>query len=503
MPKIQQYQSQGEFKPSQPSQIDEGLFTSGAKQIGQTAQTLDAITQKFAELKNTQQTTEALTNMKMKLDNIETNANSDQDIYSSQKYHAEVNQAVSESLTKISDPAARAKAAQTFQLSGMDSIGKINNTFRKRQVEVAQNNLYSALSVMEDHYIDAATPQQKEVQVVTAHNTLDQYVSTGILTAEQAQAFKKSIAKDWPRREFLKDVQDNATMASQRLTNGQYAGLDTPEERYWAQNLADTNIRKQKEQVEYADKTAKISNEFNIIKGLAEGNFDKNNISEISKQITAGNIRQEFGEAAIKYFSSPESVDPAGDDNKEAFATMVEQIFESGDKENVSKALIGVLNGGADGRISKDDFGLLIRAATQRGGELTVLQGIKTSLTAGYKAGSPGAELALNFERLKEWNTQSKNGLAGHTFKDFLLNVDAGLKPNEAADAAIKSSIVRLYPSMAGQKEMPNMVIDENSPVRVVFPRETKIYPNRIWDAGAKRFVNNTNREQSSGGKEE
>jgi hypothetical protein len=68
----------------------------------------------------------------------------------------------------------------------------------------------------------------------------------------------------------------------------------------------------------------------------------------------------------------------------------------------------------------------------------------------------------------------------------YLANINQGMTAQKASEDAKKVALAKKYPQTATMENPPNMVIQDNSPVRVIFPNNSKLTPSRVYNPKTK-----------------
>lgn len=234
---------------------------------------------------------------------------------------------------------------------------------------------------------------------------------------------------------------------------------------------AGKNIAKQ---AEVNSKLVTLKNESQLLDEISSGNVTWLNSSDIGKSVAAGEISQEFGQAAIKYIDSPQSIDATGDEDSEAYIKSVKEIFNAKDKQSLRSALVNVLNGGSDGRISKDDIAFIFKAAKERGDSLSGID-----KPGAYAPGSKQPIIDAGMKSVIDWAEKSNIGKPSGVIRDYLSALEStDNNPKDAYNIAINSAVLQRNPALISLPDIPNETLNSGGTVQANIPGMRNIKPD-------------------------
>jgi len=291
-----------------------------------------------------------------------------------------------------------------------------------------------------------------------------------------------------------------------------------PEETYDkldAQITARGDVLERKANLEAAKQ--KISDRFDTINQLATGKIDMSNVDSVIMKLSKDD--PELGEAVQKVIDNDGKLEASAED--ESYQNLVKKIFSSGTKEEVSKFLIEALHARGNSQISKDRLAILVQAATDRANSLPTAYRVGQWQGEKFVPGSPMENLKKQpsptqkentgdgsytpkqnvvdaaIHSISQWGEQTGIKI-GSAFTNFFQGIKDGKHPQQAHDDAIKQAIIEGHPEAAMQKEPPNMVVTSQGNTRLIFPKTTTVYPNRIYNPKTRQLELNKNRERSN-----
>lgn len=234
------------------------------------------------------------------------------------------------------------------------------------------------------------------------------------------------------------------------------------------------------------DLQVKVGSRFNFLDQLASGKINYNDLGSLAtamapKDAELATAMQKVADSKGDYF--PEK------DEDESFNILVEKVFTSPDQAKITDFLLSTLKDRAN--ISQDKLAILVNAAAKRAASLPVEvkkgEPLDPKLASLVGLNPQQVGIDAGIKSLRNW--QKETGItSADTLAQYLQETSKGVDPKIAYDIATKTSIVREYPETVSLDEPPNMVLDPRGNVRVVFPKTTQVYPNRIYNAEKKRF---------------
>lgn len=228
-------------------------------------------------------------------------------------------------------------------------------------------------------------------------------------------------------------------------------------------------------QAQRASKEEMVHSRFDLINQVANGKINFENSGDVTRQISQKD--PELAEAITKVTTSTGSFSTDKPDD-EAYEELVKNVFNSGNREDVSKFLVSALNSNANGNISRDRLAILVNAATSRAKNIPLQNDdgspkspVQNSIDAGLKA-------AVG------WNGQNDKTDPG-VYDDYLKGVHSGKGVQESYNEAVKNSMIRKYPELATVPAAPNAAMSASQGLKSFVPGKSDAKANYSISNGA------------------
>lgn len=250
--------------------------------------------------------------------------------------------------------------------------------------------------------------------------------------------------------------------------------------------MLSTGAEKIQRQQERAQTVQAIGNEAQYLTDLSSGKLSWMNTDDIARDVRAGKISEKFGLAMTSVVQSDGKYTPTSAEN-ENYPKFIDSVFKAKDQEELHKSLLNILEDHKN--ISQEKLSVLINSAMSRGKNLPVStkHGDDPQISPEQVQKDSGALAVVNWGR--------RNGLSNSDISDayqnYISSVDSGKSVKESIDMASKTSILKNHPEVANREDVPNMILDKNSPIRVVFPKNVSIYPDRVYNSKTGSFEQN------------
>ncbi len=245
------------------------------------------------------------------------------------------------------------------------------------------------------------------------------------------------------------------------------------------------------EQAQHEATTTMVNNRFDMVNRIASGQLTWDNSGQTIKGVAL--VDKDLAEAMQQVVNSQGKYQPENQVN-DVYQKMVTGIFSSSSNQEISKFLIDAMNSAGNGKISRDRLAILVNAATNRAKSLPTVNPDGVPLNPGQVAIDAGLKAANGWY---ESNGSKDLGVFDH----YLSNIQAGKTPKESYDLAVKTSVVKEHPELAAHDDVPQMVIGKDSPIRLVFPNTTNIYPRRIFNPSTGKLEDNPQVNKNASGK--
>jgi hypothetical protein len=248
---------------------------------------------------------------------------------------------------------------------------------------------------------------------------------------------------------------------------------------------------KQKKVAKEALEVSQIGNGLSLLQEFSQKAPTAADIPRLSKMGANGDISPELAQAAVRYITSPESIDDYDD---KGLVKYLDAIYEAKDQKLINSASVDVLNGGSDGKASMESVARLVKVAADRGAQLDVKNG------KGVTQESKQGVFDGVFKAVKGWVTQANldKKKENDVMKDFLFSMSTAkpdADPSALYNDVIKRAVIREHPEVSAQKEIPTMVYSQDESLYTIFNSPATVYPHKLYDPKSKTMVNNPNRE--------
>ena len=215
-------------------------------------------------------------------------------------------------------------------------------------------------------------------------------------------------------------------------------------------NIKSNIVKESKNLLEASKEKAKLTQFANFV-GVAKAYADGKDISlkNIQTMVNNGDLSSEDGEAIIM----AKTVKVKRGSNDKAVISLAEGIFDETDKEKQEQAIVNILKGDLD----DNDKSIFIKAAIDYAEDHPSKEFFKSLRTA-------AGNMALNESQM---------------FKDYIKNLNAGIKPGEASQLAMDMELQRQ--SIDNKKEKDLVAyINKNFVAEPVISEDDEKVPARI-----------------------
>jgi len=412
-------------------------FENQQKIIG----TLQNITAQWSHANDVMQETDAKGKYGVGLEQIEQEAVNDPDFKNSDRYIAKLNDLKTQSLKDIDNQFLSQQLSKDFEYKNNLAFLKIKGIQAQKQIDYTKSvAVPQEIAVYQNGMISSMTKAQFIENKDALYNTIDKNVNAGIYDYAEGEKLKKESIKSTAINAIYTDIEKG-----RQQIKDDYYDL-TPEEKGKLLDEANSlEARRLKEATEL-QKEISYQTEANIALDIANNKYPS--IQSLAQAVQAGTISSDFSNVALKTITSPEMV--AAETDNEQFATLTQEIFKSKDKAQVQKALVNILRGGGDGKLSQDDLSILIHSAMMQG-EAQQQENEKTVISLG------------------EWADNSKIDRA-ETFRIFQKQIAEGKNVTVSADEVKKQMLLKTYPWVSTLPENGKVIMDENGNKLMVYP---------------------------------
>lgn len=494
MAKIPEYESQTSLT-TRPAANRQDPADAG--QSGRNLQALGnrflEISDKFSQLRDLQQVTDASTEANRQLNDIYLKAQQDPDIWNPQKYQREI-QRVRDTVGKnIFDAEARLRFQSQFESAAGSTYFNIQKDARSKQVDASKASLVNALDQYEKQYTASGTDQEKKMIRTNMETLLDQYATAGVVSREDVATKKIALRKNLVMSEVKSDLAKAALGEADidqviaKLESGQYENaigeqLDSTE-KLELRDLADRYKKRQEKEIEEAKKELQEQS----LKSAMLRIFDKNDqytLIDAQDDFAQGKISIEQYEKLEDRLTSEKAVKARTD---VAVYNMIRQAQLSGqiDGQAATPDQINqlILEKSAAGLLSDPDSKTLLEKTigdvTNRTDELVKLN--EEGLKSWGQQTFFGAEVAWD-----QMPVQTQGKLNEMIYK-FHRRVDeeqaTGSRIDEIAEEVKREYIKTEHPELGDVSDIPHVVVGLDGKVkRLLDPKQkTKMRPVFSW----------------------
>jgi hypothetical protein len=279
---------------------------------------------------------------------------------------------------------------------------------------------------------------------------------------------------------YRRTMSEDATVALAESAKDKFSNPGVFQE---TMDRIEKNLPVIKKTADYNVKLSQVNYETDLVLGLADGSIVPQSI-DIGKEVVSGRITQEFAKSLKTYRDNPIAIDMLSDPDNDAFVSNLQEIFDSKDKAGVRKAIVNVLKGGADGKLSQDQFSLAIKTAAMRNKGLGALENAKETIYANNKQ----LDVDAGFRTINDWADTQKIDDKKQVLQDYVSNLTKNMAPNVAVAVAQRSYAVKKYPPAATMENPPNMIVGPDSNIKLIFPTKTKVAANRLYNPKTRKF---------------
>ena len=178
------------------------------------------------------------------------------------------------------------------------------------------------------------------------------------------------------------------------------------------------------------------------------------------------------------------------------FQKHLRAVLKTGSKEQLNDTMIDALNAYGNKEYSQEKLNIIINEVANQA-KIVPLQddddmpGI-TPQEIDKRAG---------IKNIDDWSKITKTS-DDNTYVQYINAVNAGMKPQEALDLAKRSTMVKIYPELAGLDVLPSAVVDSNDQVRFIYEKNSSLTPDRVYDRQSMGFKPNSKKPKNDNSKE-
>lgn len=323
--------------------------------------TLDKVVGEFKKVRDFNEVSSAELKINQDLGALKSKADKEQDPTKLSEYQSQIDDVINKHSGGISDNLIRTEAQSKFNLRGYSAFSDITNTLRNKEIEIGKSNLLLSLDGYEKSYASNLGDVKRKEDMAGAKGVIELASKNGIIGQDDATKMTLEVGKNFDKAALLYDVQNLPDKVADLRKIGQYSHLSDSEfnaQLELANNFKEKNKKLEKEAIA----NYQINGGIEFVNQIATG--AEIPLEDVYSNMESGRISPDLGKAYIKYLSSPQSVDVSED--KTGYAPYAEKVFAAGNQESINFAIRDALNGGADGRVNKDDLQYLVKFASMR-----------------------------------------------------------------------------------------------------------------------------------------
>lgn len=468
MPKIPRIMPSGNQLTSEsPNALQRttGFTGQAAQAVGSTISNYGEMFQRANMLA---EKTKAQNDLETKLNDIHARADADTDISEGrrQEYDNEIKKATEESSKFITIPQERSIFTSEAQSKAQITRNRVNNSFLKKMVADGKENLDIYLNNKKDGFIKAQSFPEKQMAIVERDAKIDEMVKAGMLDPAEATHLREFQRKDWAKSQVEYDIGVNPTLARDILKDNQYPDI-TEEQRVDYLDKANTAIRKNNQDAIDEAEFNRINNEAEYLGKLSAGDLNWMTASDIAADVRAGRVSERFGLAMTDVIKARGRYRPQATENAN-YPEFINNIYKAKDQKQLNDSLLSILH--EHKNMSQEKLAVLINGAMQRAKSLPLHSEAGSQIDPKQQEIDSGAMAVTNYGRRSGMSSVE----IGNIYQNYNKDILEGKSPKEAFDAATRAHVIAQYPAAATMENPPNLIIDANSPIRVIFPRTSK-----------------------------
>jgi len=265
-------------------------------------------------------------------------------------------------------------------------------------------------------------------------------------------------------------------------------------------NGYDTLVRKQ----EKLQVLGYIKNESDYLSRLSKGELSWMNADDVARDVRAGYISENFGNAIVDVLSDSATIgkaakyDPREKQNQN-YPKLIEGIYKAQDQEELNKTLYQILKDHKN--LSQDKMGVLISGALERGKNLAGSIRLGDTPANSYQQQDidAGVSAVLNAGR----KSGMTNGEIGNLYQDYYAAIQKGQTPGDAYKSAVKSFAIRDNPQVVTMEEPPTIILDQNNPTRFLLQKSPDNSSPAKYNPATKQIESNPAYKKKRPGKKE
>ncbi len=426
---------------------------------------LENVTQQWSNLNDEMQFTKAKTNAQLAIAQQEQLAHQDPNPDNAQAHIDAIKSVATKSIDGIDNQRVAQKAALEINGDAAVSSIKINSIFLNKKLLSNDLTLENYASVSAQNKSNAITQSQSEQVDNDFTQTINRNYTIGAISEGRAKSlidnYRMGVVKnDLAKEGALHLDQSQVEAELNKGQSGRYKDLST-DQNTEAKRMVRLQIR---DNVEMGV-GAKLDNRVDVIKKISSGELTWQNADAITKIAMNDPKLGEAMQAVLDRNLKGKEYKPQEAQNKD-FAKLIDNIFSSKTKEEVSNYLVDTLYSGANQNMSKDKLSILVNAAEKKGAGLPTMKGSTNGST------DPAQQQIDNSVKHIQ-NFVKENPKSENVFVDFFKNLFGGSHPAQAKDDAIKTYNLQKYPWMGTVPSGGKIMVDKNGNKAKVFPDGT------------------------------
>lgn len=352
-----------------------------------------------------------------------------------------------------------------------------NLAFQQSNVTSQQSNIQLAGGTTDPSMISSLMDSNERLATVAAeHDGFDPKVEgKQSIDSTKGQVLQASLSK------ALQDSNGDPTSAMNLLTK--LGDKVSPEKLSEMEKYVDTTSKSIKGATELAQTQGMVNNRIDMLTGLANQTINADNLPQVIG--TTATKDPKLAEAIQTVVENKYNFQPNFKD-KEAgsLQKILQGMVTSGNQKQLTDTLTSMLTtNGKD--LTPDTLAVAVQAAVNMNKALPCIDGDSVPVAAEQNKTNAGLKALMAWDKNVGANDSS-------LYKSYFKDVGNKTDPTAAVANAQKNWILKNYPETAAMDDPPNMIVDKDSPIKLIFPRSTSVTANRVYNPKSGALENNS-----------
>lgn len=418
---------------------------------------LETVTQKFSDANDVMQFTKAKSSAQLAIAQQESAAKVDPNPDNAQAHIKAIQDISKSSIDGISNQMVAQKASQEINAEAMISSIKINGMFKEKQMlanDIALGSNADLAAQSKSNAVTSAQGQQIEQDFMA---TIQRNYAAGLITEGRAKGLIDNYRMGEVKNDIIKEGatqigNSNVLTEINKGKDGKYAMLSTDQ-----RTEADRMVRLMVRDNHQISIEQNMSNRIETIKAIANGDVTWQNTTFIKNMATKD---PDLADSLNKVFTENKkgAAYSAQEEKNTDFESLVGSIFKANTKEDINKYLVKALTP----NMSMDKLSIIVNAAEQRGATLPTTDSSKNG-----KVDPKQEEMDNAVKHIQ--NFTKSTGIIG-AMENFFKNLTGSGNPQEAANKAINTQVVKNHPELMANPSTGKTMIDKYGNRAIVYP---------------------------------